>query len=94
MKRGMAFFFVVGVSLLATCSTYLAQRYPVPLPLQWLAGLLDYIQLPSFMASALLSGNVHNPPLLLHYGLVFVTYVCLLLAVSWLWRHRPVQADA
>ena len=61
MKRGMTFFVVVCVSLLATYSTYLGRRYPVPSPLQWLVSLLDYIQLPSFAASALLSGNIHNP---------------------------------
>ena len=96
VKHGITLIVVACVSLVATYSTYLERSYPVASPLEWLAGLLDYIQLPSFLTSALLSGNFHNPPLLLHYGLVFVTYTCLLLAVVWLWRRRRgrMEADA
>ena len=65
------------LAALATCATYFEQRYPVPPPWSWLARLLDYVQLPAFLLSAVISGNVHRPLLLLWFVLVFATYLGL-----------------
>jgi hypothetical protein len=78
---------LICLAAAATYCTYLARNYPVPPSLQWPALLLDYIHLPAFLVSALVSGNFHDPPFLLRYGLVFVTYLLLLSFVAALLRR-------
>ena len=70
--------FCICVALAATYCTYLVRNYPVPSSLQLPALLLDYIDLPAFLLSALVTGDFHDPHVLLRYGLVFVTYLLLL----------------
>jgi hypothetical protein len=82
---------VVATALALTICTYLIRNYPVPRSLALPARLLEYIQLPALALSAVVTGDYHDPAVVIRYALVFLTYVCLfwiLLAMArWLRRH-------
>jgi len=86
----------VCIAAVATYCTYRIRNYPVPPSLQWPAIALDYVHFPALTLSAVLSGNYHNPPDLLRYGLVFLTWVLLLLVIGALLRlvRNRVGPDA
>ena len=62
-------------ALVATYLTHLVRTRPLPAAFDGLTVAVDYLQLPAFLVSALLSGNVHYPSPTLYHSLVFGSFV-------------------
>jgi hypothetical protein len=78
---------IVLVALAATGFTYYERRFGVPDEFYWIQRAFDLLQFPAFVLSAFVGRNFHNPPFLLHYGLVFLTYAMLAYLAFAVWRR-------
>jgi hypothetical protein len=71
---------LTGMSLALTALSYAFQHLTPPDYLLWLANILIVLQLPAWILSAAISGNVHAPSDVMLYPLTFL----VLLSYAWI----------
>jgi hypothetical protein len=86
---------VIGLlGLLLTVTTHFINTYPdAPIHLTPIVRVLDIIQFPGRVIGFVVSGNVHQPNILVSYAVLWVLYCIVLAAITWIVKFVVSDKD-